>query len=580
MTKPLSLILPEIEAVWCYEPQRFHAMKQRLDAQDYALVLQSPVPTKHKGVQAGVWDDEDDSDAPTKPYKVENGIALLNLSGPMTKQYSWLSYYYGGTSTQVLRNLIRLAVSDPDVSAILLIVYSPGGQVAGTQDLAQDIAWASSQKPFLSLIEDLGCSAAYWAASQAGAGLYLNNASATAGSVGTVMGVDDTSKANEMAGVKTWMITSGDRKAIGADGTEITDAQLAYLQSYIDSVNVAFLSSVKAARNLSEAQLKDVQRAGVYVGQDAVKIGLVDGIAGLDQCKVKLQQKIKQAQNTMRTSAASVAPDVTASPTDITDVLATQAVETSSPAVLPIAETTVAAQAAPAPQPQAAPPAITPTPNRSMPNNPTGGEGKPMKEILVRILSAMKLHKMAVAVTSCTNDSPESIAQTMAEQVNAEVEDRINNHPLMLACAGAGISSPHDLGRVLDMKAHGERYVQDLRDDAKAEAIRAYGPEAGSRIGATVDRLSPQEVKSMRDGWRTEANQKFGIASDGTAPARVTASSANLALNAEETNTVETKSAWEKLTKQQQEIAVKLGHGATPEAKERYATNYLNSLSK
>src|SRR4051812_31446807 len=130
MNKPLSHILPDIEAVWCYEQTRFQQLKQALDGMDYSLALQMPV-SKMQGKQmpSAMWDDEDEDDKPSKPYRVENGIALLSCSGPMTKQFSWLSYYYGGTSTQQLRNLIRLAVADPDVKAILLTVYSPGGQV-------------------------------------------------------------------------------------------------------------------------------------------------------------------------------------------------------------------------------------------------------------------------------------------------------------------------------------------------------------------------------------------------------------------------------------------------------------------
>lgn len=583
MNKPLSLILPDIEAVWCYERYRFDKLKQALDGMDYSLSLQKPAGAG-KGQPGAMWDDDVDDDAPAKPYKVENEIALLYLSGPMTKQYNWLSYYYGGTSTQALRNLIRLAVADPDVTAILLIVYSPGGQVAGTQDLAADIAWAGTKKPFLSFIEDLGCSAAYWCASQAPDGVYINNTSCTVGSEGTIMGVDDTSKANEMAGVKTYVFASGDRKGIGTPGTELTEEQRAYLQSYIENVNKAFVASVQAARKFTPAQTADVTRAGVYVGQDAVKMGLVDGIASLDECKAKLQQKVAKRKNTISLNAQTeLSPQAQHAPTAKEATLTQEEASASSLLLSTVAATATSAVPQAATIPAASSPA-NPNTHQSMPASVivprAGGEGKHMKEKLVRILSALGLTKMAVAIVSATDESPEALAQAMSEQVNAEVKERVQNHPLMIACEAAGIHTPEALGNVLDLRAIGIKHVEDLRADARSQAIRAYGPETGERIGATVNKLTAHEVKAMRDGWQAEADNKYGIGANGEAAQRVSVPKQGSAANAEESQVETPKSAWEQLTQVQRDHATRAGHAKTPEAREKFAQNFLGTATK
>lgn len=207
---------------------------------------------------------------------VGDGVATLRLDGPMAKAAG----KYASASTVTARRAIRAAVADPKVGSILMVVDSPGGYVAGTQDLADDVAAANDQKPVVAYIEDLGASAAYWVASQAGK-VYANSG-AFVGSIGVFAVVQDSSKAAELAGVKVHLISTGPLKGAGADGTPVTDEMLAAWQVEVDATMAQFSGAVRGGRGMTAKQLDAVTTGGVWPAKESIGLGLIDGIRPLD----------------------------------------------------------------------------------------------------------------------------------------------------------------------------------------------------------------------------------------------------------------------------------------------------------
>ncbi|MCC7085880.1 MAG: hypothetical protein IT427_12835, partial [Pirellulales bacterium] len=103
-------------------------------------------------------------DIPGASMEVSDGIATISLNGTLMKHAASLGM---GTSTALARRLVRQAANDPQVRGIMLHIDSPGGTVAGTKELADEVATATQRKPVRAHISDLGASAAYWIASQA-----------------------------------------------------------------------------------------------------------------------------------------------------------------------------------------------------------------------------------------------------------------------------------------------------------------------------------------------------------------------------------------------------------------------------
>jgi len=222
-------------------------------------------------------DDYDGPAAPRAPYlMVGEGVAQIRIDGPTAKGWG----KFGEMSSVFVRKAIRQAASDPAVGSILLVIDSPGGYVAGTDDLARDVAAANEVKPVVAFIEDLGASAAYWVASQARA-VYANP-TAQVGSIGVFAVIEDTSKAAEVAGVTVHVLSTGPLKGAGAAGAPVTPEHLAAWQTEIDDTMSHFAAAVRKGRNMTPKGFAEVSTGGTWIASKAKDLGLIDGVRTLD----------------------------------------------------------------------------------------------------------------------------------------------------------------------------------------------------------------------------------------------------------------------------------------------------------
>lgn len=218
----------------------------------------------------------------------QGGVAIVPVIGPMFKnEGSW-----GYADQNEIRMHIRNAVHDASVSAIMLLIDSPGGSVAGTMDLADEIRAAGKIKPTMAYAEDLMASAAMWIG--AAANEVYANASALIGSIGVITAVVDATKALEGMGLTVHTVTTGKFKAAGSPYVKTTPDDLAYIQSRIDAVFDQFVDAVAKGRGIRGETIRKME-AAVFTAADAQEKKLIDGIMSFDQAFVKLA---KQARST------------------------------------------------------------------------------------------------------------------------------------------------------------------------------------------------------------------------------------------------------------------------------------------
>lgn len=223
--------------------------------------------------------------APNTLYTVTNdGIAVISLEGPMMKFDS----KYGSANTMRARRALRAAVADTEVTAIMLYIDSPGGHVAGTMELADEIRAAGKSKLVHAHADDLVASAAYWAASAASK-ISINQIG-EAGSIGTVGVIEDWSKAYAEAGVTVHVISTGSMKGAFTEGTAVTPEQLAYLQKLVNEVNTFFLAAVQKGRGISAKALGEIADGRVFMAAEAQSLGLVDAVQSFDRSMADLKK--------------------------------------------------------------------------------------------------------------------------------------------------------------------------------------------------------------------------------------------------------------------------------------------------
>jgi ClpP class serine protease len=214
----------------------------------------------------------------TRPLyiRTDDGIACIEMVGAMAKSAG----KYAQVGTVRVRQALRAAVADPESMAILMCADSPGGTVAGTQQLADEVRSADLQKPTYGHVEDLCASAAFWTLSQTRR--MTANQSALVGSLGTYAVVYDTSEAAKMDGVKVHVLSTGPQKGAFVDGAEIRPEQLAEAQRTVDGLNALFKAGVMTGRKMTQAAADSLFDGRVHIASEARGLGLIDAVQSFD----------------------------------------------------------------------------------------------------------------------------------------------------------------------------------------------------------------------------------------------------------------------------------------------------------
>ncbi len=224
-----------------------------------------------------------------------DGLATIDISGPMAKYGSSVQSLLGGASTLMTQQALRQASRDGAVNAIVMRIDSPGGTFAGSGDLAEAVATADKKKPTYAYIEDLGASAAYRVAARARK-VYAN-ADAQIGSIGTFAVMEDTSGAYAKEGIKVHVVSTGPHKGTGVEGTSITDAHLEETQRRVDALNEQFLNDVSTGRKMPMDKVRMLADGRVHLAAAAKDFGLIDTVASWEQATREIGRALMEDQD-------------------------------------------------------------------------------------------------------------------------------------------------------------------------------------------------------------------------------------------------------------------------------------------
>ena len=227
-----------------------------------------------------------------------NGIAVISISGQIMKGVS----KFGGTSSLLTRMALRSAMEDDKIKGIMFHIDSPGGTVAGVDELATDIARAAEKKIVRAHIDDLGASAALWIAAQAST--LTANKMAQIGSIGAFIVLEDTSGKAEMEGIKVHVISSGPLKGAFADGAPITDAQLASVQKTVDDITGHFLTAISIGRGMDMDKVEALADGSTMIAKDALSAGLIDDVMSFEDAINDLSAEIDKLKPKGRNARA------------------------------------------------------------------------------------------------------------------------------------------------------------------------------------------------------------------------------------------------------------------------------------
>lgn len=203
-------------------------------------------------------------------------VAVVEISGPIMVSLDRMrAEWYGCTSMDAAVATVRRVANDQAVKGCVVRFNSPGGSVAGSEELIGAIAEMAGKKPTCALVDRMACSLAAFAAAACGEVVASQNA--IVGSIGGIVDLYDFSKAYAAAGIESVAITDQPLKAIGIPGQAVTsDMRENLLQLVRDQVG-PYMQAYAQRRGVSA---EDVQalKGGVYSAARAAQMKLIDRV--------------------------------------------------------------------------------------------------------------------------------------------------------------------------------------------------------------------------------------------------------------------------------------------------------------
>ena len=182
-------------------------------------------------------------------------------------------------SEQFIEHLKRYG-KDNSVKAVILRINSPGGGVAPSQEIYEEVRKLNEKKPVLSSMGSIAASGGYYIAS-ATRKVYANPGTMT-GSIGVVMPFMNMKDLVDRIGIKGMAVKSGEFKDIGSPIREMTPQERQMLQVVVDNVHLQFVNAVATGRNLPVEDVMRIADGRIFTGEQAKTLGLVDALGNLE----------------------------------------------------------------------------------------------------------------------------------------------------------------------------------------------------------------------------------------------------------------------------------------------------------
>jgi protease-4 len=177
---------------------------------------------------------------------------------------------------------LKSAFEDSGAQAIVLLIDSPGGSPVQAGIINDEITRlkALHNKKVYAVVEETCASAAYYIAAAADS-IYVDKASLV-GSIGVLMDGFGFTVLMEKLGVERRLITAGSNKGMLDPFSPQDEAQRAYIQSMLNEIHTQFIAVVKQGRGERLKETPDTFSGLIWSGQQAVNLGLADGLGSLD----------------------------------------------------------------------------------------------------------------------------------------------------------------------------------------------------------------------------------------------------------------------------------------------------------
>ncbi len=174
---------------------------------------------------------------------------------------------------------INKAAKDNSIKAVVLRVNSPGGSVAASVKIRTALDSLQARKPLVASFGNYAASGGYWISN--GCEHIFADANTITGSIGVFSMIPDFSKVTKNIGVTFEAVGSNKHSDMYSLMRPFDKAELDYQQASVEDIYEAFVNLVADGRKMAPSAVDAIAQGRVWMGSDALEIGLVDEIGTL-----------------------------------------------------------------------------------------------------------------------------------------------------------------------------------------------------------------------------------------------------------------------------------------------------------
>ena len=177
---------------------------------------------------------------------------------------------------------IRKARTDKNIKAIVMRVNSPGGSAVASEVIRREVELAANEKPFIVSMGTYAASGGYWISSSSD--YIFADPNTLTGSIG-VFGTFPNLKGflNDKVGLTFDEVKTNENSDFGSLYKPLSPYQMTMMQKSVTDTYDDFITLVSNERDLRKTFVDSIGQGRVWSGTDAIGIGLVDELGGIDK---------------------------------------------------------------------------------------------------------------------------------------------------------------------------------------------------------------------------------------------------------------------------------------------------------
>ncbi len=232
--------------------------------------------------------DEDYNKVDIKDYAEEVAISNIDLTSNDVIAVIYAQGEIGSGEGDVneigegsMRRSLQEARKNKDVKAIVLRINSPGGNALTSELIWREIELTKKVKPVVVSMGDYAASGGYYIACNANK-IYAE-ANTITGSIGVFGILPNFTEAVKKLGINVEQVKTNPNASEYSPFQPLDANYRGFAQEGVEKIYGVFVKRVADGRKLTTTQVDAIGQGRVWSGQDALKIGLVDKIGGMDE---------------------------------------------------------------------------------------------------------------------------------------------------------------------------------------------------------------------------------------------------------------------------------------------------------